>query len=387
MAGAILARSSVLGIAKEASNGVYLVPTYGVPFTKAAWKDVIAPSRDESVRGNDSVVQGQYQGPIDTDWDITMSVYPDLAGVLLRGMIGPDTVTPGVSTTLTAGSAAGANSITVGAAIATGSVIMIDTGANIEYATTGTQTGTAPNLVTPLTSTGTGTTLALTHASGAAVVSQALHTFKQSPTTPLPTYSLTVWDGLQTLGYSYGRFTDLAIKIDPKSAVSVQAKMLTLPWTPQSNVTETFTAAAPFQGWSWTTTQAGTASTRGLTYDVTLKRAGETIHSSMGQQAGRENFVAALEADGTYKSIFDSLTDLNVYQQNLQNPFVVGLKTPLALGGAALNLTMSQAGWSQGVRDYSSNYIQATFALTGIQNSTDSGITSATLNNWVQTAY
>lgn len=385
----ILTRSMTLGIAKEGSGtpGQWATPTNGVPFIKGAWKDAIGANRDESVRGNDSLLQGQYQGIIDADWDITMSVYPDLAGLLLRGIIGPDTCTPGVSTTMSAGSIVGAASIVVANTIPVGSVIMIDTGANVEYATTGTQTGTAPNLTTPLTSTSTGTTLAFIHASGTAVVSQASHSFKQSITTALPTYSLTVFDGIQTLGYTYGRFTDVQIKIDPKSMVTVETKLLTLPYTSQSSVSETYTSTAPFQGWSWTTTQAGTASTRGLTYDLTLKRAGEAIHSSMGQQAARENFVAALEADGAYKTVFDTYTDMNAYQQNLQQPFVVGLKTPLALGGQALTLTMSQAGWSAGTRDYGSNYIQGSFTLSGIQNATDGGIIQATLLNWVQTAY
>jgi hypothetical protein len=386
---ALLSRLATLGLGKEGSGtpGVYQAPTWAVPFTKAQFDDVINPERDESVRGNDSVLQGLYQGIWDATWDIDCLVYPDLIGMMLRGMIGPDTVTAGVTTTLASGSAPGAGSIVVAAAIPTGSTIMIDTGANVEYAVTGVQTGSAPNITTPLTATGTGTTLTKTHANGAAVVSQTQHVFKQSPTTALPTYSLTVYDVQQTLGYMYGRFTDLQLKIDAKAMVTLNSKLITMPFTIQSSVTENYTSVAPFQGWSWTTTQAGSASSRGLTLDLTLKRAAEAIHGSLGQQAARENFVGAIDVDGGYKAIFENQTDLANYLNNTQNPFVAGLKIPLGLGGQTLSLTMSQAGWYKGSRDLSGLYTMATFSLAGVQNTTDGGVVQATLNNWVTTAY
>ena len=220
-----LSRAATLGIARELTLGQYLPPTYGVPFTKASFEDVYAQLKDESVRGDDAVLHGMYQGSVDASWDIECLCYPDVAGIFFRGMIGPDTCTPGVSTTITGGdTTVGANSISVTASIPAGSTIMIDTGIKAEYAVTGAPTGTGPYTV-PLTSTGTGAGLAKVHTAGATVVSQATHLFKQSAFVRT-TYSLTVFDTIGTLGFSSAAISDLQMKIDPKSAVSLSLKML-----------------------------------------------------------------------------------------------------------------------------------------------------------------
>jgi hypothetical protein len=191
----------------------------------------------------------------------------------------------------------------------------------------------------------------------------------------------------QTLGYSWGRFTDLQIKIDPKAQVTLNSKLITMPFTVQSSVTETYTSVAPFQGWSWTSTTAGGANSRGLSYDLTLKRQGEAIHGSLGTQAARENFVGAIDVDGAYKTVFENQTELNLYLQNIQQPMTAGLAIPLGLGGQSLSITLSKAGFYKGSRDLSGLYTAATFSVAGIQNTTDGGVVQATLYNWQTAAY
>jgi hypothetical protein len=372
-----------LGLARETTAGTWLAPSVGIPFLKGEYEDMYAQIKDESVRGNDTILQGMYQGPGHSEWSLDLHPYPDLIGHFLVAMIGPDTVTAGVSTTLSASTIAGATSISTAATIPVGSTIQIDTGSNIEWAVTGTPTGTGPYTI-PITTPASG--LKFGHTSGAAVVSQSTHVFKQS-TAPLPTYSLTYYDTLQTLSSSWCRLSDLQLKIDPKGAVGLSLKYTGFPSVVQTSQTETFSTYDPLLGWSWNMTNAGAPSTRGLTLDTTIKRAVEAIPSSDGTQNPREVFGGAIEVDGTYKAIFDTQTDLNLYLQYTQSPTSAALAQPLARGGQSLSLTMSKSGYYKGKRDLSQAYAQADFSIGGIYNSTDGGAVQATLKNYQSSAY
>jgi hypothetical protein len=330
------------------------------------------------------MLQGMYAGNIQADWTIDLMAYPDLIGHFLRGVVGPDTVTAGTSTTLSAASAQGATTITVASTIATGSVIRIGSGNTTEYAKVTNAAGTTLTV----TSADTGSAgLALAHSSGDPVVAQSVHSFKQDVTAPKATYSLTVYDTVQTLGYSDVVFSEMQIKIDPKAAVTLALKASCFAGVPQSAMTPTFTQLAPNLGWQWQMTNAGASSDRGLSYDLTVKRAVDVIHSSDGTQGPREIFQGALEADGSYKAIFENNTDLNLYLQYLQQPATAVLVQPLANGGAYLGLTMSKSGWHSGKRDMGGDYVQASFALSGIYNATDGGAVAATIKNFTSTAY
>jgi len=149
-----------------------------------------------------------------------------------------------------------------------------------------------------------------------------------------------------------------------------------------------YTSLPPMLGWQWQMSNGGAASTRGISLDLTLKRATEALHLSTGQQQPREIFAGPMEADGSYKTIFENMNDLNLYQQYIQGPATSTLVQPLPLGGASFGLTMSQSGFYKGARDLSGSYAAASFSLSGIANSTDGGgVIQATVKNFVQTAY
>lgn len=381
-----LSKLAILGIAKESVAGTYTAPTAFIPFMKADFEDTILEIKDESYRANDTTLQGMYAGITDAVWNIDVMAYPDLVGHFLRAMIGPDTVTAGVSTALSSNTSIGATSITTTASIPLGSTIRIQDsgGANTEYATTGTPSGAGPFTI-PITAPAAGLAFAHT-AAGSSVVSTTLHTFKQSGTA-IPSYSLTVYDTLQTIGYAGSKLSDLQIKIDPKAAVSFSLKYNSFPGATQSAMTATYTAYAPAIGWEWSMTNAGGSSTRGLTYDVTVKRATEPIHSSDGIQAPREIFSGTLDADGAYKAIFENQTDLNLFANYTQSPATATLTQPLSAGGSVMTLTMSKSGWFKGKRDLGTSYVQADFSVSGIYNTTDAGAFSATLANYQTSAY
>jgi hypothetical protein len=260
-------------------------------------------------------------------------------------------------------------------------------GLNTEYAVVGTVTGAGPYSL-PITTPSGGLKYAHTITTST-IVSTSSHSFKQNPAAARPTYSLTVWDTVTWQSYSYAAFSDLAIKIDPKAAVTLSAKLMSFPGVPASSAVPVWTTLAPALGWQWALTDAGASSTRGLTLDYTVKRAVEAIQSSDGVQAPREVFQGALEADGTLKTIFEASAELALYTNNTQQPAVATLVQPVSTGGcgSTLTLTMSQSGWTTGKRDLSPAYVQADFSLAGIYNATDGGAIAATLTNFTSAAY
>lgn len=383
----LLGRLAYVGLAKESTQGTWLTPTYYLPCTKLDFEINYDQLQDLSYRNNDSNLQGLYQGAGDSAVDLEWNAYPDSIGYALR-IIGPDTVTAGVSTTLSSSSTAGATSISTAASIPVGSTIMIDTGTKVEYATTGTPTGSGPYTI-PITTPAAGLTFA--HNSAVAVVSQTTHTFKQSAATAKPTYSLTQFNGFEAWGYTGCMLSDVTLKVDPKGICTVGAKYTG--WIPQTqSATPTFSEPPPFLGWQLAMTNAGSTSTRGLSYELALKRPIEAIHASNGSQQPREVFSGVLDADITYKAIYESDADYNLYLQALQNnPTSMSLVQPVGAGvdagGSSLTITTTQGGWSKGKPDVSGTYVTADFEVNGIYNATDSGSVQAVLKNFVSAAY
>jgi len=385
-----LSRLTKLGLAKETTQYTYLAPTVSVPFNTAKFTDNITPLRDESVRANDAVLQGLNQGPWSTTWDIECNAYGDLIGQFFRAIIGPDTITTaGVSTTLASNCSAGAVSLSLTASVPSNSIIQISDsgGAHLEWVQVGTVTGSGP-YTAPVSFPASGTRYAHT-AAGGSVISQTTHSFKQNRTfsTVWPTYSFTTDDGTDQLGWPGCVMSDLAIKIDPKGYITFNPKYTGMPSIAESTFSYAASAVQPNVGWGWTVTQNSVASTRGLTFDLTLKRAVEAIQSSDGTQAPREIFPGALESDGTYKAILENDLDFNLFKQYLQYPTVHTLNQPVVAGGAVIVLTMSSSGYTTGEADISTPYVQLNQNLSGIANSTDAGVLQVQLSNFVTTTY
>jgi hypothetical protein len=388
-----LSRLAKLGLGKEGTQYTYTAPTVSVPFNKAEFEDIIPPMRDESIRANDAVLQGIQQGTHHTTWDLDVNLYADITGHWLRAMIGPDTVTAGVSTTLASNSAANAATISLTASVAANSILQISdsAGANLEYVQVSTVTGSGPYTATITTGGGTGgnTTKYAHTASGGSVLSQSKHVFQQNRTfsTVWPTYSFTVDDGADQLGWPGCVMSDLAVKVDPKGFCTFGPKYVGFPSLAESTFSYAASSVQPVVGWAWTINNAGAASTRGLTMDFALKRAVEPIFTGDGTQSPREVFPGALEADGTYKAIFENSTDMNLFINASQQPTVHTLTQPVLLGGAILAITMTQSGYTTGKRDLAQSYVQAAFALSGINNTTDAGVGSVSLSNFTASAY
>jgi hypothetical protein len=393
-----LSRLSYIALAKEATQGTYVAPTFFVPNTKADAEDVYVPLRDESYRNNDTGLQGLYQGSGDSTFDFDLHSYPDALPYLFRAIIGPDTVVAGVSTTLTSncgvGGGLGGTPLSFTASPGNNAIIKIADagGANTEYVQIGMVTGSGPytaNVTTPAT----GTQYAHT-AAGGSVVSQSTHSFKQNPTVAQTSWSWTKYDvatntfGSHSRGFPGCKLTELALKLDPKATLTASAKFIGwLSAEVADPVSPTFSSAQPMLGWQWSMTNGGASSTRGLTYDMTLKRPTEAIHSSDGVQGPRETFQGVFDVTGSYKAIFENDTDLNLYLQYSQQPTTATLTQPVTSGGSVVTLTSSKSGWNKGKVDTSGLYVTADFTVDGIYNATDGGAFSATVTNFVSSAY
>lgn len=383
-----LGRGAYVGIAKESTQGTWLTPSYYLPVTSPDFEVDYDQLQDTSYRSNDSNLQGLFQGAGQSAVDLQFNAYPDSIGYALR-IIGPDTVVAGISTTLSSAIVAtGATSISTALSIPLGSTIMIDTGAKTEYAITGTPTGSGPYTI-PIATPATG--LTFTHLTSMAVVSQTTHTFKQNAAVAKPTWSITEFNGVNPYGYTGCMLTDVSVKVDPKAIATIEAKYIG--WLPTiQSATPVFSEPPPLLGWQFAMTNGGAASTRGLTYQLDLKRAGEAIHASNGTQQPREVFTGVLDADITYKAIYENELDYNLYLNAMQNnPTSMVLTQPVGAGvdagGCSLTLTASVPGWSKGKPDVSGLYVVADFTVNGIYNATDTGSIQAVLKNFVSAAY
>lgn len=386
----VLSRLGFIGIAKEGTPGTYAVPTFYIPVTKLDATDSYIELRDLSYRNNDTNLQGMYQGPGDSNVSIDIHAYPDALPYLLRGIIGPDTVTAGTVTTLNGNTLAGATSVTLTATVPNNSIVRIQDsgGVNVEYA----QLGVFAGNTAPVTTPATGLQFAHT-AAGGSVSSTSSHLFKQNPTAAQVSWSITKYDvavntgATSSRGFPGCKISDLSIKIDPKATVTATATYMGFPSATQANPTPSFSALNPGLGWQWTMTNAGTSSTRGLMYDMNIKRPTEAIHSSDGTIGPREIFQGVLDAEGTYKAVFESDADLNLYLNYTQSPATATITQPVTSGGSIITITNSKSGWYKGKVDLSPVYAQADFNFAGIYNSTDGGALSATVTNFVVTAY
>ena len=380
-----LSRTAKLGIAPESVPGVYEVPTFSVIFSKGArYKQVILPLRDTALRGSDSGLQDVQQGPTWSEWTIPSDCYPDLIGFWLSSLIGPDTCTPGVSTTFTAAADAGASSISLAAAPAAGAVLMLGSGDTLEYAQAGTPTGRGPYTV-PLESA-----LLYGHPDGDPAMSQSQHVFTQNqegPTFSWPRWSLTMDDGTGPLGWPGTVISGLQVKISAEGIAKLIATATGFPPATVGTFDWAGSAAQPVYGWSWGITTGGGASTRGLSLDLNLHRVTEPIPTVSGQQQVLGIWPGPLQADGTYVAIFEDQSDMDLFTGAVQDPAVFTLAQPVLGGGCSVTLEMPRSGWLTGEPVTEGMYLAATYSLAGIAQPAGGGLFSATLLNFYDAAY
>jgi hypothetical protein len=383
-----LSRTAKLGIAPEPADATWTPPAFTVPFEAGTrFRDQIDQLHDTTIRASDVVEdQDLQQGYRWTEWTVNTLGYPDWAGFLLRGMVGPDQYTPGLAARFATASNPGAKSVSLTAAPTAGTVLQLGTGATLEYAQAGTPTGTGPYTV-PIASPAVG--LQYAHAAGEGAQGQAVHLFQQNrPVGPLPvSWSLTTDDGVETLGWPGCILGALTIRVNADDRVAFATTWNGYPPVTEATFTENESTVQAPSGWGWQITTAGGTSTRGLTLDLTLARALDVVRCA-GQQTPLVIVPGPLKTTANYRALFDTAADLNLYRQALQQPAVWTFAQPLGLGGSAMQVTLTRSGWTDGTVSLDTPYVTAGFKLSGIANTTDSphsGVAQVQLRNfWAQ---
>jgi hypothetical protein len=403
----VLSRTAKLGIAAETVKAQYAPPAFTVVYSRpATYRQVIAPLRDTALRGEGTWLEDAQQGPWHTEWSVPSPCYPDLAGWYLRAIIGADTCTPGVTTTLAAAATAGATTASLGARPANGTVLMIGAGDTLEYASIGTPTGTGP-YTCPLASP-----LLYSHAPGEPVLSQATHVFTQQMCAGFPCYSLTMDDGTGPLGFPGCVMSSLKITIDATGYARLTANWTGFPASPVSTFAYDASPAQPMAGWDWVIAQSSgvtpvpyfarvpgptarpltygdssIASTRGQKLELTLSRDTAPCNAINGSQSPLVISTGPMKADADYTAIYENQDDLDLFLSYNQSPVTHALTQAGPLGGSSLSVTLPRAGWLTGEPDDSGDYLSARFTVSGIASPSPGPAVEATLTNFVQTAY
>jgi len=383
----VLSSDAKLGIAAEPATAVYETPTFTVPFTSGTrYRSAITQLYDTTIRARDTDIQDIAQGHYWSDWTLAAEAYPDWAGWLFRAMIGPDVFTPGTVTTFAQASEPGATSVLLAAAPPPNAVLQVGTGTTLEYAQAGTPTGAGPYLV-PIASG-----LQYAHAAGDPAQSQAAHLFQQdrTTTTAWPSYSLTTDDGVDQLGWPGCCLGRVRLQIHDTGYARLVSDWSGWPPATVATFPEAQSTAQPFAGWSWAITTAGGTSTRGVSLDLALTRPLDIVLTCDGSQAPYVISPGAMRVAGSYKAIYDTPQDLNLYREAIQQPAVWTLTQPPLLGGASIAVTLSLSGWTAGAVSLEETYVSASYKLSGIANLADSpsyGVSSVSLANFTQAPY
>jgi hypothetical protein len=383
----VLSATAKLGITAETETAAYEVPSFTIPFASGTkYRSAITQLVDRTVRGTDVDTQDIQQGPYWSDWTVATEAYPDWAGWLFRAMIGPDIFTAGTVTTFAAPSAPGATSISLDAAPPAGSVLQLGTDGTLEYAQAGTPSGSGPYTV-PIPAG-----LQFAHSTGDPAQSQAAHLFQQNRPygTVWPSYSLTTDDGVDQLGWPGCTLGRARLQVSTDG----YAKLLSdwSGWPPEAVATfaENQSGAQPFAGWSWGITTAGGTSTRGMSLDLSLSRVLDIVPCCNSFQGPYVIGTGPMRASGSYKAIYDTAADLDLYRQAIQQPAVWTLAQPVLQGGASIAVTLSLSGWTAGAVSLAEEYVTADYKLSGIANTADSpetGVASVVLSNFWNSAY
>lgn len=387
---AVLSRLTKFGMAPEATAGTYVAPTFFPPFDPGTLNVSYdqPPLRDESIRNNDSLLQGLYLGQRSGGFGFTMNAYPIESGHLLRGIIGPDTVTaaPG-STTLTGATAtAGTNAVAGTVALTANSVIIVNAGNStqeIRYVVTATTVN--QNWV-------------YTHAAGETVTYLTKHLFQQGTGLSQPkTYSGLIDDTVQPLQLTYARLASLGCTIDTTGIVKFKPAYRCFFPAVSSTQSPTYPTAQPMLGWQWLDYYAATLAPAGINTsyqmcDVNLTREIDTLWGSDGTQDPRELFAADMAATGKKTKIYEnngSNTDAGwvMFRDQVQTTAAQSfVGTPFG-GGGALLITFSKPGVTTFDPTWGKKYLEASYDLEGIANTTDAGQISVTLWNTQTTAF
>jgi hypothetical protein len=369
------------GLGRQSAAGTGVVPasTGWLPVEPPDITPNITLLEDKGNRGSMvdvyNLVQGVGFGEIGLKGLVYMDSFPHLA----RAILGNIDVVNGVavgggsafSTTLSAGAAAGATSISTVGQPTVGQALQIEaSSSNVREV----RTVTAVSGSGPYSSTVAA--LSFAHLSGVAVTSVAspwAHNFtllnnSAATANQTPLYSISVFRGLNTRRMIDAVCASLTVRWSTEGLLEWEGKFVGQLPTVVTDPTSAFSTALPTAGWRAVPLIAGAGSTTMMSGEVTLERDVKPIYGGTGLQSPLDIFGGALKAEGKASFIYETDTELNYYLNNTQ-PTMQWTLTQAA--DAELVAFFNQVAFRNGKVTAGSPFSQYDADFTAIPNTTD----------------
>lgn len=386
-----------VGVALESAFGTAVPMTNTMIMEKLTWSDKPKWLDDKGWRGWFSTLATRQVGGIVNEFSMSGHVYGDVWPFQLANIFG-DVVGTGTasspSTTLSAGTAVGANSITTALTIPANTVIQIDTGNLAEIRKTGTPSGSGPFTI-PL-ATGE-RPLLYAHASAAAVVgttgpyTNAFAVNNAGQGAPVyaqgqpPSHTITHYQGIS--GTSGARqfpgacCSELSIEFNAETElVKFDSKWLSLPsviasTTPVSNPSNVQTIASWRGALGFAGPASGGSQVKAVTSGkITIKRQLEADFTVQGSQVPYIIQRGPLDVTGEYEIIAADESHYNYMINNTQPQFQFLISN--GLSGAnliSLQIDAQQAAMTKADMDDSKANLRYKMAFDTIANTTNAG--------------
>ena len=378
----ILSRLSFVGLGKEVTPGTAVAPTFFVPATTLKPQDVVGMADDTSIEGNAAKLQGSYQTIKDSAYALDCLAYFETVGNYFVAAGWSDSVAVGRSVA----DGVDSTSITITSATAAfvaGDVGATITGTDIPVGTTILSVTNATTAVLTAATTGTGVARAWVLAGGTGTFQ---HKFALNSAQP-PAYSITDFDGFETLVYPGSALDQLDFNIDAKAEMKVMTQWKGWPATTASKPTPAYPTLPPGLGWQAAYTIGGVVIPRLESVGMTLKRNTDVIHTSQGTQNPYNVFEAEAEVAIKIKGIRVDDTERNHLLNNDQPSFVATITSPTGTPSPVLTMTASKTAWKKAPPDRSGKFMQGDYDLECIYNSSDAGPCKFVLTNGTAAAY
>lgn len=373
---------SICGFAKETVQGTYVAPSFFGPIQTIKPEDLIGYEDDKSLKASTSEVSGVYQTTKAIQFGFDQLGFFETLGNFLVACGFADTV--GVGRSVSDGADTSSTTITSAtAAFVSGDVGSTITGTDIPAGTiiASVTNGTTAVLSAATTGTGSGRSWVIAGGTGT-----WQHKLKKTDVQP-PTYSITDYDGFETLGYVGCLMDQFDLNIDAKAMVKYMTQWKGISPGTQSKPTPTWPALPPGLGWQIAYTVGGVALPRIESLGVTLKRGVEDVRTSNNTQLPYYMFADRMNGVAKVKALRVDDTERNHVINNDQPVLTATWTSPTGSPAPAVTMTASKTAWKKSPSDRSGKYMQADYDIEFVDNATDGGICQWLIANGVSTPY
>jgi hypothetical protein len=333
-------------IGRELVPGQIAAPVALLPLDKMEPADDIGKIEDKALRGSMvgvyNVLPGVGKSALSLSGPVLADTFPWLLASLLGDVVYQGTAN-GAATALTQGTGAGANQIPVGALIAAGTQVQVDTGVLSEIRTVQTVTGAASPYTVTLTAA-----LNLQHAGGVAVTPVG------APYTTLcavmnsggvqgqaqpATHTLTEVNGITAASgarqYSSFSIEEVTVKITPEGLIMHDSKAQAFLSSPAAAAPTGLAASnvPPTPGWAATIAVSGTQMSNISEIELVFKRVLEAIPTVDGSQNPLQLRRGPVDVSGKLTFIARDESPFLTYLQQTNVPLSVAVDNGITGAG------------------------------------------------------